>query len=181
VGSAAVPFLIGKLDSSHWEKKTAVNALIALGDERAVEPLIKAIDPVKNQGNEREILEALETRWNAIAACHVGLLLNKINEILAIIKPEDDYSRQIIEIILKLVESVLEHGAGEVPDADLRAVAEMKDISIVAAVADLSKTIHGDDGWGYLDYHPTNEVTKTRDCSALREAAGKELMRRGLK
>ncbi len=181
VGPAAVPFLLGKLAGDHREKKAAVNALIDLGDERAVVPLIGAINPLMNQGNDREILEALDTRWIAIAARHVALLLDKINEILAAIKPEDDYSRQIIEKILKLLETILERSAGEVPEPDLRALSGVKDISLVVAVADLSKTIHGDDGWGYLDYHPTNDVTQVSDCSALREAAGRELMRRGLK
>ena len=179
LGASVVPFLINQIEGDIRAKKVAISALIEIGDDRAVAPLVKALGPIKNDGLDNAILEALKTQWSAITPRYVGQLLNKIYEIPTIIKPDDDYKRRVLNDILKLLESIINHVAIEVSDNDLFAVSAMKDIYLVISVG-TGNWVHGDDGWGYLDYEETHEVTKTIDCSSLRDAAQNEMKRRAL-
>ena len=180
VGSPAVPFLINQLEGDTRKRKVAIGALIKIGDERAVASLVKALSPKTNDGLDHAIMEALKTQWGAIIPLYVGELLNKIYEILTIIKPEDSYKRGVLKDTLQLVESILVHAASGISENDLQAISAMKDISLLESVG-TGHWVHGDDGWGYLDYEETRDVAKTIDCSSMREAAQMEIRRRTLK
>lgn len=74
----------------------------------------------------------------------------------------------------------MDHAASQLLDNDILAASALNDISVVVTKFDMSTELHDEDPWGPVTYHPSYEVQETIDCSSLREAALKEIKRRGL-
>jgi len=193
LGASVVPFLINQLNDDQWETRAAaISALIDIGDDRAVEPLMKGLGhpypyDYTHPGGNSVILAELKTKWSAITPKYVGQLLNRIDEILAIIQTKNknlyysDLHRALVNDIYKLLEFILDHAAIEVSDIDLLAVSAMKDISMEKPVVDNSVglTRYEDDA-GFYEGPAYRLTTNTIDCSLLREAAQNEMKRRTL-
>jgi hypothetical protein len=193
LGPAAVPFLIKQFrmnihESIYNKERSAGHALIEIGDERAIEPMLEALITENNPA----ILAALRTQWGAKAPRYFGLLLKKLMEMSTFVKPmgvatfikPSEYIKDTLFIpILEVLVFILDHAGIEVSDNDLLTASAMKDLSYVISAKDTTaKLVRYEDAWGPATYdYPTYEISKTIDCSSLRDAAQMEMKRRALK
>jgi len=181
LGPAALQFLIGKLTSSDLQKKSAAaKALIEIGNDCAVAPLIEAIT-LSGDDLNHVILSGLKLQWVRSLPQAFSLLLKKLDDVsLSGFSQPGELARTLQFDIVSGLERILEHAIGDISDNDLIAATKIRDVSVRLIRSDYSVTLHDEDPWGHVYYHPTCEVSETVDCSSLRQAAQLEMQRRGL-
>ncbi len=173
LGTVVVDFLITKLKSGNEDEALDVAVSLGdIGDERAVEPLIEALKT--ENVNDTDLLSALDKIGSPSIFAQ---LLNILEHNFSPAPDELQYSVQVK--IVNNLNRILERAAAEIPDNDLIAASEIKDVSVrIRKWIELSET---EDAYGKYTDGYADVATDTLDCSTLRETALREIKRRGLK
>ena len=175
LGAVVVDFLITKLKSEQDGKAPKVNAIRALGeigDVRALEPLIEAIMTMDADFSDAP----LEALYKIGSPGAFAQLLNILERIHTLQSPNLQYTLQFK--IVNTLNRILERVAAEIPDNDLIAASEIKDVSV--RLFRFIETGEAEDAYGHYTSGYRSEVTDTIDCASLREAAQREIKRRDL-
>ena len=178
LGAIVVDFLINEL--KHGQKVEAAIALGEIGDMRAVEPLIDAIvtdDPSEYHDAaefNRLAVETLDRIGSPEAFTGMLSLLERDYSVQGQL-PEDSLQFKIANAL----NSILERVPAEISENDLIAASELKDISV--RLFRFIETGEAEDAYGKYTDGYRSSVKETLDCAFLREAAQREMKRRGLK
>lgn len=178
LGAVVVDFLIKNLNST--EKSNAINALGEICDERAVEPLIKAI---KTTAEGIEGRDACEVNFHVIWALDKigssGVFVQLLNLLERNYGVQGSSLQDSLQFkIVDVMRSILERAGAEIPVNALIAASEVKNMSV--RLFRFIETGEAEDAYGKYTSGYRSFVTETVDCESLREAAQRELKSRGL-